>query len=417
MQPISKNNPSLHKGPASSAEFNRMQNDIHYDLTALFDVANKHNLEIKDNMDILIRENFFMQNKIKEMEDLLKQIKTNLLYKEQGLQRQHLIQSFYSVENIVQSPSANGGLIDTLYGVATIRDSDRVVKTSYRSDDQQVILPSSLEFSLMESNNTRAINSSTGMRDYYLVADSGISKAFDRSNNTFWVHTSSFPEESNISEVYGLLHVKLPLNILNNIFTNVLTLHPYPEYSLTIADIQYKGYGDTWYRLPNYPTEKDAQNNDKPVPIKDASKLMFAFPKTEVTEIQIFFSQPYWFSNEGERDFVYGFQDIGVEYRSYNISVAEFVTKFSIEGTKKRLYTIEEPTTVAAVGTEQDIESLVEHKLYYSESLTSEFEFGNEILAPIQKVYVKTTIRSDGDTVPVIQDIKIDYTYKDLDDI
>lgn len=417
MQPISKNNPNLHKGPSSSAEFNRLQNDIHYDLTNLFDVANRHDLEIKENMDVLIRENFFMQNKINELETALDKIRTNLLYKEQGLQRQQLIQSFYSVENIVPGTNDNTGYVDTLYGVGTLKDSDRVVKTSYRSDDNQVIIPSSLEFTLMESNNTREINATTGMRDYYLVSDKNVVKGFDRNNNTFWIHTSSFPEESNVSEVYGLLHIKLPLNILNNIFTNVLTLHPYPEYSLGIADILYKGYGETWYRLPNYPTEKDAANNDRPVPIKNTSKLMFAFPKTEITEIQILFTQPYWFSNEGKRDFVYGFQDIGIEYRTYNTAVAEIVTKFSIEGTNKRFYTIEKPTVVAALGTEKDIESLVEHQLYYSDTLTSEFEFGNEILAPIQNVYVKTTLRSDGDIIPVVKDIKLDYTYRDLNDI
>src|SRR4051812_49384699 len=98
MQPISKNNPNLHKGPSSSAEFNRMQNEVHYDLTSLFGVANQHGIEIKDNMDILIRENFFMQNKINELQTAIEKIKTNLLYKEQGLQRQQLINSFYSMK-------------------------------------------------------------------------------------------------------------------------------------------------------------------------------------------------------------------------------------------------------------------------------------------------------------------------------
>lgn len=417
MQPISKNNPNLHKGPTSSADFNRLQNDMHYDLTSLFDVANKHNIQIKDNMDILIRENFFMQNKIHELETAMERIKTNLLYKEQGQERQQLINSFYSMENVMTTDNSNAGYVDTLYGIGTMKDSDRVIKTSIRTDDGRVMIPSDLGMVVYESNNTRPINTVTGMRDYYLVTDDNVYKSFDRSNNNFWVHTSTFPEESKVTEVYGILHIKLPLKMLNNIFANVLTLHPYPEYSLTIADIQYKGYGDTWYRLPNYPTYKDAQDEERPTPIKNSSKLMFSFPKTEVTEIQIFYTQPYWFSNEGKRDFIYGFQEIGIEHRVFNTNVAEFVTEFSIEGTNKRFYTIEKPIAIPALGTEQDIEEMVEHKLYYSKALTSEFEFGNEILAPIQKVYVKTTLRSDGDVIPVVQDIKLDYTYKGLDDI
>jgi hypothetical protein len=367
-------------------------------------------------MDILVRENFFLQNKINALTTQLEKIKTDLLYKEQSLQKQHLIKSMYTLDGIINNGSL-GATIDTLYGIATLPDSDRLSKLSYTTDDGQVILPSSLAVTLSESNNTQAIDQTTGLPTYYKPEDVKLLRAVDRSNNTFWAHTSSFAEESNVSEVYGIIHVKLPLTMLNNIFANILTLHPYPEYSMTIADIQYKGYGDTWYRLPNFPIEKDQNNNDKPIPIKDAGKLMFSFPKIEVTEIQIFFTQPYWFYNQGKRDFVYGFQDIGLEYRVYNSDVAEFVTEFSIEGTKKRFFTIETPTVSAAQGAESSIDDLVEHKLYYNKAMTNEFDFGNEILAPIQKIYVKTILKKQGDIIPTIRNIKIDYTYKNLDDL
>lgn len=416
MQPISHNNPNLHRGPSSSLEFNRIQNDMHYDVSQLFSIANQHDLQIKENMDVLIRENFFLQNKINELSQALDKIKVDMIYKQQGLQKQQMIKSMYTMTNIVNNGTGQAK-VDTMYGVATIPESDKVSKLSYQSDDGNIIIPSTLKVDLLESTNTQPVNTSTGMREYYAVTDPNLVKAFDRSNNTFWVHTSSFPEESNVSEVYGHITINLPLNILNNVYVNTLILHPYPEYSMTIADIWYKGYDGTRYRLPNYPTAKNNQNQDVPVPIKNAGKLFFSFPKTEITEIQIFFTQPYWFSNEGKRDFVYGFQEIGVEYRAYNASVAELVTEFSLEGTNKRFYTIEKPLVVPAEGSPQDINSLVEHKLYYNNSLTSEFEFGNEILAPIQKVYVKTIIRSSGDIVPAIKDIKLDYMYKDISDV
>jgi hypothetical protein len=416
MQPISENNPNLHKAPSTSAEFNRIQNRLHYDLVQLFNIANRHNVQIKDNMDILIRENFFLQNKINELGMALEKIKTDMTYKEQGLQKQQIIKSMYSRNGIVTGKPLDAN-VDTLYGIATIPDADKVSKTSYMTDDQKVIIPSSLRVSILESNNTQKIDTETGMREYYSISDPYLLQAFDKNNNTFWVRTSQFPDESNVSEVYGCMTINLPLDILNNVYVNTLTLNPYPEYSLTIADVWYKGYDGTRYRLPNYPTTKDSSNKDVPVAIKDAGKLLFSFPKTEMTEIQIYFSQPYWFANEGKRDFVYGFQDIGVEYRSYNTSQAELVTEFSIEGTSKRFFTIDAPVVVPALGSEQFINDLVEHKLYYSSDLTSEFEFGNEIMAPIQKVYVKTILKSNGDVLPVIKDIKLDYVFKDINDI
>jgi hypothetical protein len=416
MQPISQNNPNLHKAPSTSAEFNRIQNNLHYDLTQLFNIANRHNVQIKENMDVLIRENFFLQNKINELSTALDKIKTDLLYKQNGEEKQQLIKSMYSRNGIVTGRPSEAN-VDTLYGIATIPDADRVSKTSFKADDQSIMIPSSLSISLMESNNVQPLDADTGTREYYNVADPYLLNAFDKNNNTFWVHTSSFPDESNVSEVYGCMVISLPLDIVNNIYANTLTLHPYPEYSMTIADIWYKGYDGTRYRLPNYPTTKDNQNNDVPVPIKDAGKLFFSFPKTEIAEIQIYFSQPYWFANEGKRDFVYGFQDIGVEYRSFNASQAELVTEFSIEGTTKRFFSIDTPTIVPAVGAEQVIDDLVEHKLYYSSDLTSEFDFGNEIMAPIQKVYVKTILKANGDVLPVIKDIKLDYVFKDINDV
>lgn len=416
MQPISQSNPNVHKGPSSSVEFNRIQNSMHYDINALFDVANKHDQEIKQNMDVLIRENFFLQNKINDLSQKLEKIKVDMMYKAQGLSKQQMIKSMYTVDDVVNSGTSQANL-DTLYGVLTLPSASRTSKVSYQAEDRSVIVPNSLGLSLLESTDTQPLDTESGMRQYYSVNDRNLTKAFDKNNNTFWVRTASFPDESNVSEVFGHLTITLPLNILNNVYVNTLTLHPYPEYSMTIADIWYKGYDGTRHRLLNYPTTKDNMNQDVPVAIKGSGKLFFSFPKTEITEIQIFFSQPYWFSNEGNRDFTYGFQDIGVEYRDYSSTTAELVTEFSLEGTGKRFYNIDRPVVVPAIGTEQEINDLVEHKLYYSKALTSEFDFGNEILAPIQKVYVKTIIQGSGDIVPVIKDIALDYVYRDLNDM
>jgi hypothetical protein len=414
VQPITNLNPNLHRGPSNSQEFNQIQNSIHYDLTQLFDVANLHDQTIRDNMDILIRENFFLQSKIQELETKLEEIIVDYTYKGNNLNKQQAIKSMYTLENITLGSAS--ATIDTLYGIATIADIDRTSKIIYRSDDGTVTIPSSFSVSVLESNNTRPINN-VGVRDYYTITDSNVIRSFDTSNNSIWAHTSSFPQESNISEVYGIIDIKLPLDMLNNLFANVLTIHPYPEYSMTIADILYKGYGNTWYRLPNFPKSIDSFGHESAVPIMNASKLMFSFPKIEITEIQIFFTQPYWFLNNGMRDFVYGFQEIGVEYRSYNSSIAQFTTAFDISDTNKRFYTIEKPITVANMGSDQSIDDLVNYQLYYDSALSNEFQFGNQILAPMQKVYVKTTLTNRGDVIPVVKNIKLNYIYKDMGDV
>lgn len=415
MQPISQNNPNLYKGPSSSTEFNRLRNDIHYDLVTLFDIANRHEEEIKSNMDVLIRENFFLQNKILELETLVEKISQDLMYKNQGLGKQRLIKSFYDLDGLSDGASDKPAYVNTIYGYLSIPPFDSVSKISYQGDDGQVVIPKSLSVQILESHNAQPKDPATGNREYYSVEDNNIYRAFDRNRNTFWVHTSSFPSDSGVSEVYGILHIKLPLDVLNDVYANTLVLNPFPEYSMTIHDIQYKGNSQQWYRLENYPTEK-VDGQDVPVRIERAGKLTFAFSKTEVTEIQIFFSQPYWFENDGKRDFVYGFQEIELEHRVYNNKTAEIVTEFSLEGTTKGFRIIEEPKVVPAIGSFTNISDLVEHKLYYNKDLTNEFKFGNEIMAPIQKVYVKTILRGSEERVPMIKQIHLDFTYKELNE-
>lgn len=416
MQPISQNNPNVYKGPSSSADFNKLRNEMHYDLTQLFELANRHEEEIKTNMDVLIRENFFLQNKVVELEKLVDKIGTDLLYKNDGLKKQRLIKSMFSLDGLSDGDVGKEAYVNTVYGYMSVPASDAVSKVSYRTEDGQVVIPESLEVTVYESNNTQEIDTTTGMLTYYETEDDQIYRAFDRDKNSFWVHTSSFPEDSGVSEVYGIMHIKLPLDVINNVYANTLVLNPFPEYSLRIRDIQVKGYGEQWYRLENYPTEKDVDGNEVAIEIQNASKLTFSFPKTEVTEVQILFTQPYWFASEGRREFVYGFQEVEVEYRVVNGTEAEVISEFSLEGTTKRFSVIEKPSVVPLVGSSQEIDDLVEHKLYYNKDLTNEFSFGNQIMAPIQKVYVKTIIKGQGEVVPMIRQINLDYTYKELDE-
>lgn len=416
MQPISQNNPSLQKGPSSSAEFNKLRNDIHLDLVKLFDIANIHESEIARNMDVLIRENFFMQNKLAVMQDYIDKIEIDLLNKQSGLNKQTLIKSFYSLDGLSDGDLSKEALVNTTYGYVSIPNSDSVSKIMHKGDDGTIVVPASLGIEVRESNNVKPIDSTTGKREEYLIEDDNIMLAFDGSKNSFWVHTSTFPEDSGVSEVYGNVVISLPVDVMTNSYANTLTLNPVPEYGLTIRDITYKGLGEQWFRLENYPTEKNGSGLEVPIEIKDAGKLTFSFSNTEITQLQIEFSQPYWFANEKKRDFVYGFQEIELENRVYSSTEAEIVSEFNIEGTTKRFQVISVPEVTPMIGSEQEIEDLIEHKLYYSKELSSEFKFGNEIMADIQKVYVKTIIKSSGDVVPMIRKISLDYSFKDVNE-
>ncbi|MCO0597254.1 hypothetical protein NGI46_07200 [Peribacillus butanolivorans] len=185
-------------------------------------------------------------------------------------------------------------------------------------------------------------------------------------------------ENECVTEVYGIIHVTIPQDISNNIYTNTLLLHPSPEYSMSVLDIQYKNQNGEWRRIETYPT-KLVNNAEVPVEITEAGKLVFSFPKREITELQLKVKQPFWFRHDNKRVFMYGFQDIIVEYREYSQDTAEFVTKFSLEGTDRRFTNVGSPNITTPVGCPTFNDYTAKHELYFDEGLTEKFDFSTDI--------------------------------------
>ena len=71
------------------------------------------------------------------------------------------------------------------------------------------------------------------------------------------------------------------------------------------------------------------------------------------------------------------------------------------------------PSTKPAICSEPELNDLISHHLYYDENLITEFEFGDTILAPIDKVYIKTILKKEGNRIPVIKNLEIQYGEKE----
>ncbi|MEK1828975.1 hypothetical protein AAAC51_07450 [Priestia megaterium] len=152
-----------------------------------------------------------------------------------------------------------------------VRSHDKI---AYRNDLGEYILPNNLEVSVYETTDVEPIDTTTQQRKYYPVDASTINKALDGDKNTFWIRQSESNENKCVTEVYGLIHVKIPQEISNNIYTNTLLLHPSPEYSMSIMDIQYKNQNGEWRRIETYPT-KMVGTTEVPEEITESGKLVF----------------------------------------------------------------------------------------------------------------------------------------------
>lgn len=414
MRPVTLRNPNLYKGPATSMEFNQLRNDIHQDLTTLYGITNQHDKQIKTNMDVLLREQFFMQNRIEKLQRRVWELEQEQKAKESG-EASKMLRSFYHMEGLTDGDSNKQVSIDVTRGIVSPLATKMQSKLSYVNDKGEYIVPKSLGVTVAESNDTQPLDEG-GNLVYYTIDQREIEGAIDGDRNTFWINTSQFSKSSGVTEVYGLIHIKIPTDILNNVYANTLLINPYPEYSMTISDIQYKGLGEQWNRIPTYPTEKNLAGEVVPVAIEECSKLLLSFPRIEMTEVKILFKQPYWFEHDDNRFFIYGFQDIKLEYREYSSRESEFVSAYSLNGTGRRFASIQEPIYSAPVGCPDDLTGCITHKMYYDSNLTEEFPFGHQISAPIQTVYIKTTLTKIGETVPFLKQMELHYMHKDIDE-
>lgn len=414
MRPITLQNHNLNKGPSSSKEFNALRQSMQTDLSTLFAIANQNEAEIAQSMDHVLRENYFLQNRIELLQGQMKELAHDKRLNETDGESS-LFRTFYHANNI-SSNEKRPVDVDTLHGTVSPMVVTSHNKVSYLNDIGEHILPSSLEIEAIESTDTSEINAETGDRDYYQIDTTGIYQALDGDKNTFWIREAEFSTDKCVTEVYGILNIKIPQEISNNVYTNTLTLHPSPEYAMSILDIQYKNQNGEWRRIETYPTIQSG-NSEIPEEIKESGKIVLSFPKRQIEEIQIKVKQPYWFTDDNKRIFMYGFQDIIVEYREYSQDAAEFVTAFSLEGTDRRFSNVANPKVKSPVGTSEPNQYTVSHELYFDAGLTEQFEFATEIFQDLQKVYVKTILKTTSNTVPILTEIELPYRYETIIDI
>ena len=397
MQPIIQHNKNLNKGPSSSKEFNKLRNDIHYDIARLFEASNQNEEDILHNMEVLIRENYFLQNKIAELEANLEDINTKINQRLGANRFSKMHKRFTDMSNIMSIKNAS---IDTVYKQASIGNAARAIsKTSIIDSNGSVYVPNQLDVSIHESFYEDFSSYNTTDR----AADRSIDRVFDRDISTYWSREVEGGE--NDTSLYVNIHIKLPLNVVSSALVNTIKLNPYPEYGLSITDVTYKGFGKTWHRLSTYPLKADGS----PEEIRSISRSKFVFPNTEITEVQIKLKQPYWLVESGKKIFTYGLQELDIEYSQNSAGSAEFVTRLSISESGNKFISINRPVVKPAVGCSQNIDDLVSFKLYYSDSLSDEFPFGYEIMADIDTVYVKTTLHQRGGVFPVLEGFEVEY--------
>ena len=275
MQLVTSKKLAQFRGPSMSKDINEFIDNMHYDLTQLLGLANKHTVDIPSNQGILMNENLFLNMKISALEQALSDIIATI----SGTKT--LTHTFTSSDNIVSSSNVD---VDTTYGIA-YRDIQHNVSKVYlkKVDTGDILIPKSLGMSVYES--TSPFSDITADLSAYEV-DEDLTGSIN--GDSAWQRVSV--KSAAVSDVYAVIKLTLPQNIVNHMRVNSISLIPSPQFAYTLLDIQYKN-GFDWFRLPTYPTHEVA-GQTVPDELTEFSSTQFTFPYVQALNSHIFQANP-----------------------------------------------------------------------------------------------------------------------------
>jgi hypothetical protein len=399
MQLITEKKEVPFRGPTSSEDFNKFIDDIHYDLTQIFTLAEEHNLKIPENLNIILNENYFLKQKATQLQALLDNIKTNIDSINAGGNKS-ITHYFGSADNA--TPTAC--VIDSGHGVAYKAIQQEVSKLYLKRDDT-IIVPQVLLDNIFLYESLQPFDDITADLTAYEVSDANIHKAFDGNDKDIWQRRVE-DETGLVNSIYGVIKIVLPKNIVNHMRVNSITLNPSPEFSMSILDIKWKDVSN-WQSLDTYPTT--TSGSDKvPKEIAEASDMKFVFPRQSMTELLIYFKQPYWQDAAGKRVFVYGFRGIEVSYARFDESSnSKIRVRFDHPqgGTFSKIVSAEPIYAEGGIGAS----SVSVTALLYEEGSETPRAFDSPIST--STVYVEVSMGCDSfGTSPLLSGLKIEYT-------
>lgn len=397
--PIFQTNPNISRGPKNSAEFIKMCEDIHYDLSSLFAVANAHDTLISRNMDSLILQNYFLQHRIKSLNTQLTAIKTDLA------------QSYNNPYKLVTA--GLGFDQNALLGQAgmTVLQHDMVhdvfelphnaISKVFLKDSHGTLYVSP------ELKVTVYFSADNVVYDIYNTTDTN--NMFDGSNSSFWLGSLCYDNATNIDEVYINVLVDIPQHLTNNSYINSVSINSFPEYSMDLIGARYYDPNTgTITMLPNFPEHG----------VSLISKQLLSFGNLSTTKMLFTFKQPHYFLNNNQRHFYFGFQEIDISFSDYTASCAYGLSKLTAP---KVLRTIEEISVDMPATTAANISGAIKHTILVPTSsddilsaseisTTSTVGLGDTISGGHQSVYILTEVTGSGGVWPVIHGINARYT-------
>lgn len=347
------------RGPVESKAYNKLQEDLFFDLSNMFNVVNDFNTRLQQTSEYNVVDKTFTQLRLKDLQDKLKQTLADLdSYKTKSDQRRILL---FPNDCYIEDGEPTPASINKKYDQVSLPCNTSISKLYLYDDVSKVVtVPSTLKVNL------------SPVADSINIIDNDFKNAINGVANDYWVR-KVISKDAGYADVS--IELALPDNIISSRDVNVIQFSPYPYSSLQVLSVEYQLNGD-WKPIQGFETYKGVVmttttdimgNTVKDYHIDDAENIKLCFNKTAMGKIRLKLRQNTYVEENGQRVFYIGLKSLDVNCEAVNIDSANFTVDINFLDDNPRILTGIIPyfdNDSILSDTNADKKSLINYELY-----------------------------------------------------
>lgn len=285
---------------AESEKYNDHTEQVFYDLTELFNMANEQEREIDRMKQFHEVGSHFAQEQMDQMKRELQALKEDIAAVQRpGVEYTKLLfpsdaRPDLSVDEYERA------LIDMQHDLISLPYSSFSSSKLYLYDElnAEYIVPNTLKYEV------------TPKADNLTIRENDFMDALTPDTFKFW-HRQYTYFNGLKDQVEASVVIKLPDSIISNRDVNTIYIHPFPLNTMDIVNVEYQLDGG-WQTIPGF------------APIENAGNVRFSFSPLEMSEIRITLRQRYFVTKGNQNIFHMGIREIGVSHHDYQVGVGRF---------------------------------------------------------------------------------------------
>ncbi len=291
---------SRFRDATSSNKQNEMLEQVFYDLTELFNIANLQESEIKRIRKFFEVSSHYSQEQLSDMEMELNALKEDL----DAIQRPGQVYKKKIYPRAMRSDRVaetyEQALIDTQHDIVTLPYSANSTSKIHLYDEinQEYILPNTIDVDIEPK------------ADDQFIKENSFRHALTPDEHTFW-HREYTYFSGLKNHVDATITITLPDDIISNRDVNTIYIHPFPLNTLDILNVEYQLDGG-WNTLPGFKS------------IENAGNTKLCFSPTEMSKVRITLRQRHFVKKGSRQVFHMGIREIGVAHNDYQKGVGRF---------------------------------------------------------------------------------------------